>query len=149
MTGGQTSLHLHTQNGQAKAFLEIQLGVPAGSRPGATDVQVEEPEPTHGPQHHVRPQQRQPRRRGPAARARDTARRAAWLLQRQKNQEAPAVEPCDVSEIASNLETRDIENAEVEAHSVKNIFMPVNFVRILPKLCTKLCKRPLLRSSLS
>ena len=77
----------------------------------------EEPGPIHGPQNQVHPQQRQPRRRGPAARARDTARRAAWLLQRQKNQEAPAVEPCDVSEIASNVETRDIEIKEAEARS--------------------------------
>ena len=113
--GGQTSLHLHTQNGQAKAFLEIQLGAPAAPRPGAPDVRGEEPGPTHGHQHHhVCPQQREPRRRGPAARARDTARRAAWLLQRQKNQAAPAVESSNVP-----LETRDIENTEVEANSVK------------------------------
>ena len=114
--GGQTSLHLHAQNGQAKAFLEIQLGMPAAPRPGAPDVRGEEPGPTHGPQPHDHPQQWQPRRRGPAARARDTARRAAWLLQRQKNQEAPAVEPSDVS-----VETRYIENTEVEANSVKLI----------------------------
>ena len=30
----QTSLHHHTQNSQTKAFLEIQLGVPAAPRPG-------------------------------------------------------------------------------------------------------------------
>ena len=124
--GGQTSLHLHTQNGQAKAFLEIQLGMPAAPRPGAPDVRGEEPGPTHGrqgdfpqrtpPQPYVHPQQWQPRRRGPAARARDTARRAAWLLQQQKNEEAPAVEASDVS-----VETRDIENTEVESNSVKSI----------------------------
>ena len=65
--GGQTSLHLHTQNGQAKAFLEIQLGVPAAPRPGAPDVQRETPGPTHVGKHQVPPQQQHPRRRGPAA----------------------------------------------------------------------------------
>ena len=33
-----TSHHFHTQNSQAKAFLEIQLGAPAAPRPGAQDV---------------------------------------------------------------------------------------------------------------
>ena len=41
--GGQTTLHLHTQNGQTKAFLEIQLGALAAPRPGAPDVQGEGP----------------------------------------------------------------------------------------------------------
>ena len=36
--GGTTSLHLHTQNGLAKAFLEIHSGVPADPRSGAPDV---------------------------------------------------------------------------------------------------------------
>ena len=54
------------------------------------------------------------RRRGPAAWARDTARRAALLLQRQKNQAAPAVASSN-----AHVETRDIENTDVEANSFK------------------------------
>ena len=38
------------QPGQGKAFLEIQLGVPAAPRPGAPDVRGERPGPTHDPQ---------------------------------------------------------------------------------------------------
>ena len=114
--GGQTSLHLHTQNGQAKAFLEIQLGALAAPRPGAPNVQGEGPGQSHGPQHQVPPQQRHPRRREPSARARNTARRAAWLQQRQEKQQPGAVEPSDlsekVSETASHVE-RGTERTEL------------------------------------
>ena len=41
--GGQTSLHLFTKDGQAKAMLEIQLGPPAAPRPGAPDLREEGP----------------------------------------------------------------------------------------------------------
>ena len=47
--GGQTSLHFHTQDGKARAMLEIQLGPPAAHRPGAPDVRGERPGPSHGP----------------------------------------------------------------------------------------------------
>ena len=72
VAGAQTRLHLHTQNSQTKAFLEIQLGVPADPRRGAAGVRGEEPGPSNGQQHNDRPQQWQPRQRGSAARARDT-----------------------------------------------------------------------------
>ena len=39
--GGQTSLHLHTKDGQARAMLDIQLGPPGDPRPGAPDVRRE------------------------------------------------------------------------------------------------------------
>ena len=51
--GGNTSLHLHTLDGQARATLDIQLGPPADPRPEAPDVRGEGPCPSHGPQHHV------------------------------------------------------------------------------------------------
>ena len=64
------------------------------------------------------------RRRGPAARARDTARRAAWLQQRQEKKQQGAGGPSDlseqVSETASNVETRGTERTEMEANSVSN-----------------------------
>ena len=47
--GGQTSLHLFTKDGQAKAMLEIQLGPPAAPRPGAPDLREEGPSLHHSP----------------------------------------------------------------------------------------------------
>ena len=88
--GGQTSLHLHTQDGQARAMLDIQLGPPGDPRPGAPDVRGEGPGQDHGPQH--LPHQGHPRRRGPSARARDSARRAAWLQKKQYEQQDPPAE---------------------------------------------------------
>ena len=89
--GGQTSLHFHTQDGQARAMLEIQLGPPAAPRPGAPDVHGERPGPNHGPQHHQEPVQQRSQKRGPSARAPDAARRAAWLKkQEERQQKVPA-----------------------------------------------------------
>ena len=90
--GGNTSLHLHTLDGQARATLDIQLGPPADPRPGAPDVRGEAPGPSHGPQHHLQPRQRLPRRRGPAARARDEVRREAWLQEKEKVQQSAAAD---------------------------------------------------------
>ena len=56
--GGQTSLHFHTQDGQARAMLEIQLGPPAAPRPGAPDVRWEGPGPNPGPTHCPHPSQK-------------------------------------------------------------------------------------------
>ena len=88
--GGQTSLHLHTQDGQARAMLDIQLGPPGDPRPGLPDVQGEGPGHDHGPQHLSH--QGHPRRRGPSARARDSARRAAWLQKKHYEQHDPPAE---------------------------------------------------------
>ena len=84
--GGQTSLHLHTLDGQARATLDIQLGPPSNPRPGAPGVGGERPGPAHGHHHQFQPPQQRPRRRGPAARARDAARREAWQLQRSRKE---------------------------------------------------------------
>ena len=55
--GGQTSLHLHTQDGQARAMLDIQLGPPGDPRPGAPDVRGKGPSgQDHGPQYYHPPQ---------------------------------------------------------------------------------------------
>ena len=86
--GGQASLHLHTQDGKSRATLNLELGLPADPRPGAPVVQGEGPGLNHGPQHHLPPCQQRPRRRGPAARARDAARRTAWLQEKQQQGEA-------------------------------------------------------------
>ena len=90
--GGQTSLHLHTQDGKARATMDIQLGPPADPRPGAPDVRGEGPDPSHGPQHHMQPRQRRPQRRGPAARARDEVRRKAWLQEKEKLHQSAAAD---------------------------------------------------------
>ena len=99
--GGQTSLHLHTQDGQARAMLDIQLGPPGDPRPGAPDVRGEGPGQDHGPQH--LPHQGHPRRRGPSARARDSARRAAWLQKKHYEQQDPPAEQS--TEIIPDTET--------------------------------------------
>ena len=115
--GGQTSLHLHTQDGKARATLDIQLGPPADPRPGAPDVRGEGPIPRHGPQHHLQQHQR----RGPAAQARDEVRLATWLQQQgEKCQSAAAdaeksdiVINNDVNVIfAKTLESSDVQEAE-------------------------------------
>jgi hypothetical protein len=49
-------------------------------------VQGEQPGPNH--HHHHHPRQQRPRRRGPAARARDVARRTAWLQGKEQQAEA-------------------------------------------------------------
>ena len=89
--GGQTSLHLHTLDGQARATLDIQLGPPVNPRPGAPVVPGERPGLSHGPQHHQESVQQRPQRRGPSARAREAARCAAWLKKKEETQqEVPA-----------------------------------------------------------
>ena len=75
-SGGQASLHLPTQDGRSRATLNIELGSPAVPRPGAPVVRGEGPGPSNSSQ---QPRQQRPRRRGPAARARDVARCTAWL----------------------------------------------------------------------
>ena len=90
--GGNTSLHLHTLDGHARATLDIQLGPPADPRPGAPDVRGEGPGPSRGPQHHLQPRQRRPRRHGPAARARDEVRREAWLQEKENVQQSAAAD---------------------------------------------------------
>ena len=55
--GGQTSLHLHTLDGQARATLDIQLGPSANPRPGAPGVERERPLPAQGPHQQPQPQQ--------------------------------------------------------------------------------------------
>ena len=100
--GGQTSLHLHTKDGQARAMLELQLGPPGDPRPGAPDVRGEGHGPDHGPHHY--PHQRHPRRRGPAARARDAARHETWLQKKQDGEQEETAEN-DTVEIGPDTET--------------------------------------------
>ena len=75
-------------------MLDIQLGPPGDPRPGAPDVRREGrgegPGQDHGSQH--LPHQGHPRRRGPSARARDSARRAAWLQKNHYEQQDPPAE---------------------------------------------------------
>ena len=119
--GGKTSLHLHTEQGQVRATLDIQLGPPADHHPGAPEVQRQGPGPSHGPQHHPQPHQRRPRRREPASRARDEVRREAWLQQRgRKEQPAPdGVEKSDTEILVSNdvviVSDKTLESSCVDA----------------------------------
>ena len=115
--GGQTSLHLHTKDGQARAMLELQLGPPGDPHPGAPDVRGEAPGPENGPHHY--PHQQHPRRCGPAARARDAARRETWLRKKQDgHQEEPAendtVEICPDTETVSASSNDLVEVIEAE-----------------------------------
>ena len=112
--GGQTSLHFHTQDGQARAMLEIQLGPPAGPRPGAPDISEERPGPNHGPQHHQEPVHQRPRRRGPSAKARDAARRTAWLQKKEERQQEAPVENVIDTVILETLESGDTVNSDSE-----------------------------------
>ena len=112
--GGQTSLHFHTQDGQARAMLEIQLGPPAGPRPGAPDVSEERPGPNHGPQHHQEPVHQRPRRRGPSAKARDAARRWAWLQKKEERQQEAPVENVMDTIVPETLEFGDTVNSDSE-----------------------------------
>ena len=84
--GGQTSLHLHTLDGQARATLDIQLGPPANPRPGAPDVPAGGPGPDNCPKQHQEPDHQRPRRRGPSSQACDAARREAWLQKKEERQ---------------------------------------------------------------
>ena len=68
-------------------MLKLQLGPPGELRPGAPNVPGEGRGQDHGPQH--QPHQRHTLRRGPAARARDAARRATWLQKKQDSQQKP------------------------------------------------------------
>ena len=77
-SGGQSSLHLHTQDDKSTATLHIQLGPPAAPRPGAPDARSAShpPPPTSAsppppPSHSCRP-----RHRGPAQRERNRQRAA-------------------------------------------------------------------------
>ena len=110
--GGQTSLHLHTLDGQARATLDIQLGPPANPRPGAPDVPAGRPGPNHGPQQHQEPNHQRPRRRGPSARARDAARCEAWLQKKEeRQQEDPAENVMDI-DLTETLESgENVSNA--------------------------------------
>ena len=103
---GQTSFHLHTLNGQARATLDIQLGSPTNPRPGAPDVPGGRPGQNHGPQHHQEPDHQRPRRRGPSTRARDAARREAWLKKKEeRQQEVPAEKENSDDPKTSNVDT--------------------------------------------
>ena len=117
--GGKTTLHLHTQDGQARATLDIQLGPPADPRPGAPEVRSEGPGPSHGPQHHLQQHQRRPRQRGPAARARDQLRRAAWLQQHEEKQQPATAEgehsdtDIVISHDVNTVSTKILESSDV------------------------------------
>ena len=85
--GGKVDLHLTSSDGTINAKLDLQLGKPGEPRPGAPEVRGEVPGPHHVPQHQRQPTVRRPRHRGPAARARDAARRAEWIKQREERQQ--------------------------------------------------------------
>ena len=69
----------------------------------------------HGPQHHKEQTHQRPRQRppGPAARARDAARRATWLRkQEERQQAAPAEETLENSEPADAAPQETLKSSE-------------------------------------
>ena len=116
-SGGQASLQLHTQDGKSRATLNIELGPPADPRPGAPVVGGERLGPNHGPQHHGQPRQQRPRRRGPAARARDVARRTAWLQGKEQQAEAEPNSSDIDTEIFGDTETVSASRSELVERS--------------------------------
>ena len=89
-SGGQANLSLQTKDSQMWAKLDLQLGPAGGTRPGPPEA-GESARGEHRnfqaqPDCPLHPLPRQPtvRRKGPAARARDTRRRQEWLEKRQE-----------------------------------------------------------------
>ena len=92
--GHTAKLDLQTQNGELSLRLDMKLGAAFEARPGALRKhgvpRPGEPEVRGdgtGNQRQTQPSVRRPRHRGPAARARDAARRAEWLRQREQQQQ--------------------------------------------------------------
>ena len=83
-------------------------------------MQEERPGPSHGPQQHLQPRQQRPRRRGPAARVRDAARRAAWLQEKQQQCEAEPTSSEKDTVICSDTETVSASIAASNTMLVEN-----------------------------
>ena len=137
--GGQTSLHPNTQDGQARATLDIQLGSPADPRPGAPEVGKDGPGPSHGPQHRQNPHHHRPRRRGPAARVRDEMRRAAWLQQQGQKQQpdATVAGTSDTQTVLSHdkntMPANILESSEVnEAEKISTDMVISDYINTFP-----------------
>ena len=142
--GGQTSLHLHTLDGQARATLDIQLGPPANPRPGAPDVPAGRPGPDHGSKQHQEPDHQRPRRRGPSSRACDAARREAWLKKKEESQQEVTAETRNNDDpTISNVDTalkETLESSEtVNTDSTATLESSDVVIETDDEICSELC----------
>ena len=88
-------------------------------RPGAPEVRGEGPGLNHGTQRQPQPSVRRPRHRGPAARARDAARRAEWLRQREQQQQqltAAAAGQSDTDSVTTVEDTATVTSEQLVTH---------------------------------
>ena len=80
------------------------------------------------PQHQLQPRQQRPRRRGPAAQAKDAARRTAWFQDKEQQTEAdmnaelcPDTETASATSVASSNELVDRFEAETLVSDISNV----------------------------
>ena len=78
----------------------------------------------HGPKHHQEPIHQRPRRRGPSSRARDAARREAWLHKKEERQKkVPAENETEIDlplESGENVHTASevtLESSEADTET--------------------------------
>ena len=117
------NLSLETKDSQVWAKLDLQLGPADGRRPGLPEAGGRAgAEPWHHQEqpHCASHRQAQPRRRGPAARARDARRRQDWLDKNQPVQELPDIQLAEDQEPASRSEQEDHEIQEPLAAETQN-----------------------------
>ena len=108
--GGEASLSLKTVDGKVSAVLEVQLGPPASSCPGAPEAHQQAAgyvSQQLGQRCHRR------RHRGPGRQARDAARQEAWRKRRLESQQPqqPAPVPA-VETLAGNISRNSVKSPE-------------------------------------
>ena len=108
--GGEASLSLKTVDGKVSAVLEVQLGPPASSRPGAPEAHQQ----AAGYVSQQLGQRRHRRRhRGPGRQARDAARQEAWRKRRLESQPARQLPPIPAVETpADNIVPSPVKSPE-------------------------------------
>ena len=127
--GHTAKLDLETQNGKLSLRLDLKLGAafeprpgalrkPGVPRPGDPEVRGEGPGLNHGTQRQPQPSVRRPRHRGPAARARDAARRAEWLRQREQQQQqlTAAAGQSDTDSVTTVEDTATVTSEQLVTH---------------------------------
>ena len=108
--GGEASLSLKTVDGKVSAVLEVQLGPPASSCPGAPEAHQQAAgyvSQQLGQRCHRR------RHRGPGRQARDAARQEAWRKRRLESQPARQLPPIPAVETpADNIVPSPVKSPE-------------------------------------
>ena len=114
-SGGQANLSLQAKDSQMWAKLDLQLGPAGDRRPGAPEADrratvepwIYQAQPDCPP--HLLRHQPQVRRKGPAARARDTRRRQEWL---EKRQETAVELPTILTDLEQDLQSDTVPEQE-------------------------------------